>query len=306
MGLASEYMAAGFPEGVFQEWLTTWRDVDPAFGLMDRHNLTVSSRQHRSRIAGEHWTAKYKRSAIYNEFYRRHALFDSTCLYFRRGDLGAHLHIEADGRASEAADERARSLLEVVEPVLVSAVQSVARPNEAPWDAAGLFSALDEPIAIVDRHGNWVYRATAFDTALDTLPPERRELLFAEMRTRARQLLETVFPAAATASLNERVKPAWSFDIVRLSATTIELPGARVPACLIKLSFRSGTGIANARAAGLSKRECEVAMLLVDGHGNKAIAQRLGISRHTAKRHTESILRKLGVSTRGSVAAALR
>ena len=306
MGLPNEYMAAGFPDGLFQEWLTSWRDADPAFGIMDRHNLTVSSRQHRLRVAGEHWTAKYKRSAIYNEFYRRHALFDSASLYFRRGDLAAHLHIEAEGRASEAMDERARNLLEVVEPVLISAVQSLARPNEAPWDSVGLFNALDEPIAIVDRDGNWVHRASALDTALDAMPHDRRERLFAEMQTRARQLLESVFQATATAAPNARVKPAWSFDIVRLSATTIELPGARGPACLIRLSFRSGADIANAIAAGLSKRECGIAVLLTEGLGNKAIAERLGISEHTAKRHTESILRKLGVSTRGSVASALR
>jgi DNA-binding CsgD family transcriptional regulator len=54
---------------------------------------------------------------------------------------------------------------------------------------------------------------------------------------------------------------------------------------------------------GLSARETEVAQLIAAGFATKEIAFRLGISRHTARHHTERVFAKLGVRTRASVAA---
>jgi len=52
---------------------------------------------------------------------------------------------------------------------------------------------------------------------------------------------------------------------------------------------------------GLSPREAQVALLLAERRSNTEIASALGISPHTAKRHTERVLGKLGVSTRRAV-----
>ena len=56
---------------------------------------------------------------------------------------------------------------------------------------------------------------------------------------------------------------------------------------------------------GLTRREMEVARLLVDRHSNKEIAERLSVTCHTAGRHTERVLRKLGLSSRRDVRAKL-
>jgi DNA-binding NarL/FixJ family response regulator len=48
----------------------------------------------------------------------------------------------------------------------------------------------------------------------------------------------------------------------------------------------------------LTARESEVLQLLAQGLANKAIAQRLGISEHTAKFHVTAILGKLGAQSR--------
>jgi DNA-binding NarL/FixJ family response regulator len=54
-------------------------------------------------------------------------------------------------------------------------------------------------------------------------------------------------------------------------------------------------------------REIEVLRLLADGLVNKEIADRLGISEHTAKFHVASILGKLQASSRtDAVAQGLR
>jgi DNA-binding NarL/FixJ family response regulator len=48
----------------------------------------------------------------------------------------------------------------------------------------------------------------------------------------------------------------------------------------------------------LSPRETQVLSLLSEGLSNRDVAERLGISRHTAKFHVNAILDKLGATTR--------
>lgn len=57
----------------------------------------------------------------------------------------------------------------------------------------------------------------------------------------------------------------------------------------------------------LTRREHDVLMLLAEGAGNRAIAERLDISDHTVKFHLSAIFGKLGVTTRtAAVRRALR
>jgi DNA-binding NarL/FixJ family response regulator len=53
----------------------------------------------------------------------------------------------------------------------------------------------------------------------------------------------------------------------------------------------------------LTARELEVVQLLAEGLTNRRIGQRLGISEHTAKFHVNSILGKLGASSRSEAVA---
>jgi DNA-binding NarL/FixJ family response regulator len=55
----------------------------------------------------------------------------------------------------------------------------------------------------------------------------------------------------------------------------------------------------------LSAREREVLTLVADGMSNAAIAERLRLSDHTAKRHVANILLKLNLPTRAAAAALL-
>jgi DNA-binding NarL/FixJ family response regulator len=65
--------------------------------------------------------------------------------------------------------------------------------------------------------------------------------------------------------------------------------------------------MATAPGAPLTSREHAILEMLADGVSNRAIAARLGISRHTVKFHVASILGKLGAGTRTeAVALALR
>ncbi|HEU0052515.1 MAG TPA: helix-turn-helix transcriptional regulator, partial [Longimicrobium sp.] len=56
----------------------------------------------------------------------------------------------------------------------------------------------------------------------------------------------------------------------------------------------------------LTAREVEVARLLADGLSNDELAARLRTSPNTARRHTQSVLSKLNVTSRARVGAVLR
>ncbi len=58
-------------------------------------------------------------------------------------------------------------------------------------------------------------------------------------------------------------------------------------------------------ACGLTLRQAEVALLIAEGCSNPEIAERLGISRFTARNHAEQILARLRVESRWQVARAL-
>lgn len=57
--------------------------------------------------------------------------------------------------------------------------------------------------------------------------------------------------------------------------------------------------------SSLTAREAQVALMMADRLTHTEIAEDLAISTNTARRHCESVLRKLGVSRRQDVAAAL-
>ena len=68
---------------------------------------------------------------------------------------------------------------------------------------------------------------------------------------------------------------------------------------------RGGFGRRGRQGAGLSRRETEVAMLVVEGFTNQQIAARLFLSIRTVETHLSHIFTKLGVSSRVGVVGVL-
>jgi predicted ATPase/DNA-binding CsgD family transcriptional regulator len=124
-------------------------------------------------------------------------------------------------------------------------------------------------------------------------PIERQRLDHAVAPARA-QLSEAVFAAAwaagRTLPLNDAVAEA---EAVAASVAEID-PG--VP--MAEQGAR--------RDHGLTAREIEVLRLLAEGKSDRAIAELLFISRHTAANHVGSILAKLALPSRAAAAWAVR
>ena len=97
--------------------------------------------------------------------------------------------------------------------------------------------------------------------------------------------------------LREQVGPGITAALVavRSGLTVIDnaLAGNVVPSAAAKTPARPGKGTGD-----LTDRERQVVQLLAEGLSNKLIADRLGISDHTAKFHVNGVMAKLGSSTR--------
>jgi DNA-binding CsgD family transcriptional regulator len=99
---------------------------------------------------------------------------------------------------------------------------------------------------------------------------------------------------------------------LRVAATIFKDCGARaLHARTVREQRRLGVRV-NARSEGrgagpygLTRREMEVAMLIVEGHTNQQIAARLFVSPRTVETHISHIFAKLGVSSRVAIVNAL-
>jgi DNA-binding CsgD family transcriptional regulator len=69
--------------------------------------------------------------------------------------------------------------------------------------------------------------------------------------------------------------------------------------------LRARSGMTALRAAGLTARQAEVALGLAGGESSQEIAERLGISQATARKHLEAVFSRLGVTHRAAAVARI-
>lgn len=112
-------------------------------------------------------------------------------------------------------------------------------------------------------------------------------------------LVRRTLQAGASGFLFKNVSAGELADAIRAVHASRPALAPEATQALIDFAARQGTMISD-----LSTREREILRLLVQGLANPAIAERLAISKSTAKAHVSNILAKLGVTTRAEAAAA--
>jgi DNA-binding CsgD family transcriptional regulator len=184
----------------------------------------------------------------------------------------------------------------------------------ARWAAlAATIDAAPEALLVVGADGRERHRSAALRRELAAEP--ERDRLVAAMLAMAADLaaLRRAGPGAATPHAAAARADASRTVVTALGRYTLH--AAFAPPLLwgiddaihvtVAAAGRDAAPLAAAADGPLTAREREVARLLARRATNAEVAAALGLSGHTARRHTERVLQKLGVRSRTAVATAL-
>ena len=179
----------------------------------------------------------------------------------------------------------------------------VAVITEDPLLRTGLSSLLaqGEQVEVVELAGAEV---ALWDAGAD---PQRTLARLGELRGLNLPVLAAVADATHAAPalsagakgviLREQVGPGIAAALLAIKSGLTVIDGALaatvVPSTAPRAPSKSTKGLGD-----LTERERQVVQLLAEGLSNKLIADRLGISDHTAKFHVNGVMMKLGASTR--------
>lgn len=219
----------------------------------------------------------------------------------------ALFHVFADPGGVAHLDEQVLQIFHLLQPAF--AVATLRWANGAGDDAL-LQSALDAVGggAALYRDGTEYFRNDALRELLRS-DPQREEITEA-MRAHARRLTlasnscQLLIAAdldarSLTTSRNRYRLTATRFDRQSdgLSATVMVSVRAAIPPLPETRQL--------AERYGLTARQAETALLLARGMTNREIADRLGVSEHTARHHAQRVLEKVGTGTRKALAVRL-
>lgn len=214
-----------------------------------------------------------------------------TCTAFERSDVKGY-------------GEEGLQKLQLLVPAYEAGVQTWRR-------LAGFQHMLDlveEALAVFSPTGHVLFQSRALDRLLCDEPEADAVMLKMEelarvlrrWRSRHRWKAERKRPAARKVATDQGAYRLWgsSLDPALLGTeavlVTIERRDSVLPSSEhLRVRF------------GLTPREAQVTLLLAEGLDNRAIAEHLCISPHTARRHTEKVLHKLCIASRTAVAITL-
>jgi DNA-binding CsgD family transcriptional regulator/PAS domain-containing protein len=191
---------------------------------------------------------------------------------------------------------------------------SAARANQRTEDAAVFLRALDglpHGVAFFDVKGNLLFLNRAFRRVLEKSPEStriRQELQLFALAMSSVVQLRKLMRENKVEELAERELPTESAHYhLKASFVGLDLFGVG-PSILTSLEGQPGEKYRETdlrSSFGLTKSECRVTRLLVQGKSNAAIARALSISPHTARTHVQRILAKLGARSRAEAAARI-
>ncbi|MDH5806038.1 MAG: LuxR C-terminal-related transcriptional regulator, partial [Gemmatimonadota bacterium] len=196
-------------------------------------------------------------------------------------------------------------------PAFDAGIHALLDHRKRQGSLASVVDGADEAILLFDFGGNLVHQNPAAVKILSALDANSRILeavkskarcLVAELHTRGNDKKHCYLPASSVVNVVHgmfEIKGSYLCgesisDVISVMVTVRQKPG--------RLPERNETQ----DQSKLTQRESNVALLLAKRLSNAEIAELLNISEHTARHHTERVLRKLRVASRKHVGDRLR
>lgn len=255
---------------------------------------------------------------VYNDFSRHYGFLDALAMStdLDPWSASAAVVVYHERETTPVFGERGVALLELLLPALKAGATTCVQHSARRASALHFVDGLREGCLVVDSAGIVVHQTAALDAMLDG-EPER-----ARIRTELSRMASTLAASLPRAgSTGQRAVRPLVGNSVRRTMRTARASyvlagsflgaGAADPETLVLVTVDRATPMPLSDAAlherhGLTPREIEVARLLEVGHTDGRIAALLGVTIHTAQRHTERVLAKLDVHSRSAVGARLR
>ena len=280
------------------------RAYEAAFERVD-HRYDLLKRASGARVTTRRTTwgphiADFYRSAYYNDVLAPIRAFDNLSAVVHVGEaLPAQLMFNHASPRGRRFGRRGQALLELLVPSLLAGAQAVTALAGQARDLGRLIDRLPGALVLVGPRGilhrNRAAARIMERPGFDSL---RRKVERVGRRTAPQARAHTEL----TADLEG---PA---DEIHMAGARIRLHGTRVAgtvgvgrALTLVTIEHQATGLGATERLGLTPREAEVAGLLARRLTSREIADRLSISPHTVRRHTERVLAKLGVRSRRDV-----
>jgi DNA-binding CsgD family transcriptional regulator len=239
------------------------------------------------------------------------------------GELYVTLGYDAPGRSRLGSDDL--TLLSALRPALRAGHHALLASSLHRAALGATIDAVAEALLVVGPHGRELHRNAALRRLLAADP--ERDRVVAALCAAARVLTGVAARNAAPTNgvRRARTEPAAALAaagaVARTVVTSVQRYAVRATylptdllgeagGALVSLERAGATADVPDQAAvaarfGLTAREVDVVRALAQRLTNDEVARALGISRHTARRHTERVMEKLGVHSRTEVAATV-
>ena len=207
--------------------------------------------------------------------------------------------------------DKEKSLLKLLRPAFRAGVEAHLRFAGQHVRLIEMIDAMDQAVRVCDVRGRRLHRSRALEELLASDPES--DGIVAAIDEAVRAAVEWLDPQ--TRGQGPASVPTLSFETrtrragYRIVVSLHRLPGGAPDTMLLASVARTTPLPMNEeelrRGFRLTRAQARVAALLAEGVSNAEIAERLVISPHTARKHTEQVLIKLGVHSRAEVATRI-
>jgi DNA-binding CsgD family transcriptional regulator len=265
-----------------------------AFGFDPKN---VSASQFRVYTSAELWPESERAALPYFRGSRSDGFTQAILLFLHEGGPLFGLAC-LERRADDAPfTDRDKRVLEDLGPFLVAGARSQLRFDELAREAAALrvLGRVKGAVYVIDRDEGRILWAADREAGLywedDVRPIEKQLVTAAEEWIAARDRAEAL-PSPM------RLPTGTLVGVARLEGDPV-FGGARCAAVSVEVTTRTDA------LEGLSRREREVARLLVAGYSGVNVAAISGLSEHTVKTYVRRLYTKLGVNRRADLVRKL-
>jgi DNA-binding CsgD family transcriptional regulator len=208
--------------------------------------------------------------------------------------------VTRDRAGLQPFDEKALAMLRLLQPALAVGIEMRQRFARRRSQFLSVLDAMREGLMLVEATGHVLHETPAIARILaDEWERDRVRIAMLACARTLTQARRACASELRTAQHRYRIRGCYAGEELAGSSTVLVAiervgPALAPDDSTLKLQF------------GLTPREIQVTRLLAAGRRNDDVAASLQISPHTARRHTERVLAKLGASSRAAVGALLR